>query len=331
MSNKLLIVESPTKARTLERFLKGKGFTILSSNGHIVDLPKKSLSVDLEHDFKPTYVTIKGKSKILKAIKEAAKTAEKIYLATDPDREGEAIAFHIAQKIDKKTVPYRILFYEITKESIEQALGEPGYINTHLVKSQQARRILDRLVGYLISPYLWKTVRRGLSAGRVQTVALRLIVEREAKIEKFTSIEYWTIDAYFEKGKAGRFQSSLAKLDGEKPEIGSEKNADELISEIKKQSFKVTKYEKRKVAKSPPPPFITSNLQLEASSRYNYSAKQTMLIAQQLYEGIDIGKAGPVGLITYMRTDSFRISEKAQQEARQFIGDSIGKEYVPAE
>jgi DNA topoisomerase-1 len=331
MKDKLLIVESPTKARTLERYLKGKGFTILSSNGHIVDLPKKSLSVDLEHDFKPTYVTIKGKTKILKAIKEAAKTAENIYLATDPDREGEAIAFHIAQQIDKKTVPYRILFYEITKESIEQALKEPGYINTHLVKSQQARRILDRLVGYLISPYLWKTVRRGLSAGRVQTVALRLIVEREAEIDQFQVSEYWTIEAWFKKRKNKQFQSSLAKLDGRKPEINSEKNANELISEIRKQSFTVTKYEKKNVSKSPPPPFITSNLQLEASSRYNFSAKQTMLIAQQLYEGIDIGKEGPAGLITYMRTDSFRVSEKAQQEARRFIGDSIGNDYVPAE
>lgn len=329
MNTKLLIVESPTKARTLERYLKGKGFNILSSNGHIVDLPKKSLSVDLEHDFKPTYVTIKGKNKIMKAIKDAATTAQEVYLATDPDREGEAIAFHIAQRIGGKIVPYRILFYEITKESIEQALSEPGYINTNLVKSQQARRILDRLVGYLISPYLWKTVRRGLSAGRVQTVALRLIVEREAEIDKFQSTEYWTIDACFEKKDDGKFQSSLAKLDGKKPRIGSEKDADKIISEIKKQAFAVSSYEKKEVSKSPPPPFITSNLQLEASSRFNFSTKQTMLIAQQLYEGIDIGEEGPVGLITYMRTDSFRIAEKAQAEARRYIADEIGKRYVP--
>jgi DNA topoisomerase-1 len=329
MDDKLLIVESPTKARTLERYLKGKGFTILSSNGHILDLARKSLSIDIENDFNPTYAVIKGKSKILKKIKDAAKTAESIYLATDPDREGEAISFHLAQKIGKKVVPYRILFYEITKESIEQALKEPGYINIHLVKSQQARRILDRLVGYLISPYLWKTVRRGLSAGRVQTVALRLIVEREEDIDRFETREYWTIEAKFRKRDDGQFPSSLARIEGKKPEIPSEKTADGIIAEVKKQTFKVSQYDKKKVSQTPPPPFITSNLQLEASSRYNFSTKQTMLIAQQLYEGIDIGEEGPVGLITYMRTDSFRISEKAQKEARQFITDRFGKDYVP--
>jgi len=329
MDIKLLVVESPTKARTLERFLSGKGYTILSSNGHIIDLPKSKLSVDLKNDFKPTYDIIKGKSKIVKAIKKAAKEAAQIFLATDPDREGEAIAYHITQVIDERKVPFRVLFYEITKSGIEKALEEPGYINQNLVKSQQARRILDRLVGYKISPYLWKTVRRGLSAGRVQTVALRLVCERENAIDKFIKEEYWTIEAIFKKKDDGQFKASLVKIDDKKPEIKKENDADVVLSGIKGEKYEISKYEKKNVEKSPPPPFITSNLQLEGSSKFNFSAKQTMVIAQQLYEGIELGEEGPVGLITYMRTDSVRVSEKAQKEAREFIKNEFGDNFVP--
>jgi len=329
VGKKLLIIESPTKARTLERYLKGKGYTILSSNGHIIDLPKNKLSVDVENNFKPTYAIIKGKTKLIKQLRKAAKDASSIFLATDPDREGEAIAHHLAQEIAEKIVPFRVLFYEITQESIEKALEEPGYINLNLVKSQQARRILDRLVGYKVSPYLWKTVRRGLSAGRVQTVALRLVVEREEAIECFEKEEYWTIEALFKKEGNGEFRSSLAKISEKKPSITSEKDAEKLLANIKKAAYKVSKYEKKNVSKSPPPPFITSGIQQDASVRFNFSAKQTMVLAQQLYEGIELGKEGPVGLITYMRTDSFRIAEKAQNEALSYIKDEFGETYIP--
>ena len=329
LSDKLLIVESPTKARTLERYLRGKGYNILSSNGHIMDLPKNKLGVDIENGFKPTYDVIKGKLKIVKIIKKAAKNASSIFLATDPDREGEAIAYHIAQKIDERKVPFRVLFYEITKENIEKALEDPGYINLNLVKSQQARRILDRLVGYKISPYLWKTVRRGLSAGRVQSVALRLVCERENAIKDFVKEEYWTIEPTFKNKDNENFKASLVKIDEKKPKIETEKDADALVSEIKKEEYIISKYEKKNVEKSPPPPFITSNLQLEASTKFNFSAKQTMAIAQQLYEGIELGEEGPVGLITYMRTDSFRVSEKAQEEAIKFIKSEFGDKFVP--
>jgi len=329
LNDKLLIVESPTKARTIGKYLSGKGYNVLSSNGHIKDLPKNKISVDVKNGFKPTYEIIKGKIRIVKAIAKAAKSASHIYLATDPDREGEAIAYHIAQEIGQKRVPFRVLFYEITKDGVEKALKSTSYINTNLVKSQQTRRILDRLVGYKISPYLWKTVRRGLSAGRVQTVALRLVCEREDKVTNFIKEEYWTIEATFAKNKDETFKASLIKIDGKKPEIETEKSAVKFISEIKKEQYKVSKYEKKKVEKSPPPPFITSNLQLEASRRFNFSAKQTMVIAQQLYEGIELGKEGPVGLITYMRTDSFRVSEKAQEEARKFVKGKFGAQFVP--
>ncbi len=329
MSNKLLIVESPTKARTIERYLRGKGFTVLSSNGHIKDLPKNKLSVDIKNDFKPTYEVIKGKSKIVKTLKRAAKDVSQIFLATDPDREGEAIAYHITQEIGERKVPFRVLFYEITKEGIEKSLKEPGYINVNLVKSQQTRRILDRLVGYKISPYLWKTVRRGLSAGRVQTVALRLVCEREDAINNFVEEEYWTIEATFQKKKDGNFKASLVRIDGKKPKIEKEKDSNVIISEIKKEEYAISKYEKKNVEKSPPPPFITSNLQITASGKFNFSAKQTMVVAQQLYEGVELGEEGPVGLITYMRTDSFRVSEKSQEEARKFIMTEFGDKFVP--
>ncbi|OQX53454.1 MAG: DNA topoisomerase I [Candidatus Cloacimonas sp. 4484_209] len=326
---KLLVVESPTKAKTIARYLKGEGFNVLSSNGHIKDLKKNELSVDIENNFKPTYVIIKGKSKIVKTIKAASKKADAVFIATDPDREGEAIAYHISQEIDSQKVPFRVLFYEITQDSIKQGLKEPGYININLVKSQQARRILDRLVGYKISPYLWKTIRRGLSAGRVQTVALRLICEREDQIEKFVKKEYWTIQAEFEKLTKEHFKANLVKIDGKKPDIKTEKETDKLIVEIGKEKYEVLSYEEKKVEKSPPPPYITSNLQLEASRKFNFSAKQTMMIAQQLFEGIELGEEGPVGLITYMRTDSFRVSEKSVEEARKFISSDFGEQYLP--
>ncbi len=329
LKKKLLIVESPTKAKTIQQYLDSRGFEVLSSNGHIKDLPKNKLSVDIKNEFKPTYEVISGKSRILSKLKKASKDASDIFLATDPDREGEAIAFHLAQEISDRKVPFRVLFYEITKEGIEKAIKDPGYVNLNLVKSQQARRILDRLVGYKVSPYLWKTIRRGLSAGRVQTVALRLICEKEKTIEDFIKEEYWELEATFEKNNNGEFVATLVQIAGKKPEIKNVKDASRVTAETKKEKYETVKYEKKNVEKSPPPPFITSNLQLEASRVLNFSAKQTMRIAQQLYEGIELGKEGPVGLITYMRTDSFRISEKARNEARKFIGDEFGDRFLP--
>jgi len=329
MSKKLLIVESPTKARTIQRYLDAKGFKVLSSNGHIKDLPKNKLSVDVKNEFNPTYEAIAGKSRIIRNLKKASKDASDIFIATDPDREGEAIAFHIAQEVSDRKVPFRVLFYEITKEGIEKALKNPGYINLNLVKSQQARRILDRLVGYKVSPYLWKTIRRGLSAGRVQTVALRLICEKEDAIEDFEKQEYWQLAGTFKKENGNTFTAELVKVSGKKPEMKTEKDANSIEVQVKKERYKVVKYENKNVKKSPPPPFITSNLQLEASKMLNFTAKQTMMIAQQLYEGIELGTEGAVGLITYMRTDSVRISEKAQDKARKFIKDEFGERFIP--
>jgi DNA topoisomerase-1 len=329
VSKNLIIVESPTKVRTIKRYLKGKAFSVVSSNGHVKDLPKKKLGVDVKKHFTATYEIIQGKSKILKKIKKEAEKASNIFLATDPDREGEAIAFHIVQEINERKVPRRVLFYEITKSGVEEALQDPGYLNMNLVKSQQARRILDRLVGYKVSPYLWKTVRGGLSAGRVQTVALRLICEREEKIEKFVKKEYWTLDGIFKKIDDGEFKCSLKKIGKKKPVIESSEAAEELIESIKKESFSVSEYKEKNVKRSPPPPLITSSLQQEASKRFNFSAKRTMMVAQQLYEGVEIGEEGPVGLITYMRTDSFRISEKEMENARKFIKNEFGDRFLP--
>ncbi|RKX66527.1 type I DNA topoisomerase [candidate division TA06 bacterium] len=321
----LIIVESPTKAKTIQKYFK-KGYKVISSVGHIIDLPKSKLGIDIESNFTPHYITIKGKGKVIKNIKDQSRIADEVFIATDPDREGEAIAYFIKTVVENENVK-RALFYEITKEACEKSLKESGDIDYNKVEAQKARRVLDRLVGYLISPYLWKLIKSGLSAGRVQTVALRLICEREDKIRNFKEEEYWTVKVLFKKDSSD-FTCDLVKIDGKKPEISSEKQANDVKNDILKSAFHVTKYQKSKRKQQPPPPYITSSLQIEASRKLNFSAKKTMMVAQQLFEGIDLGKKGTTGLITYMRTDSTRISEKARESAKQFIASTYGEEYT---
>ncbi|MEO2083401.1 MAG: type I DNA topoisomerase, partial [Desulfurobacteriaceae bacterium] len=331
MGKKLLIVESPAKAKTIQKYL-GKDFIVKASMGHLIDLPENEFGVDIEKDFKPKYVTIKGKDKILREIKKAAKESEEVYLATDPDREGEAISWHIANALKriKKDGIYRIRFHEITKKAITEAVKNPDKIDENKVYAQQARRILDRIVGYTISPLLSKRFKKALSAGRVQSVALRLICDREEEIRKFVPKEYWTVEALFKKGE-GTFQGKLHSVNGKKLGkfgVPDEKSAEELVNKAKEASFKVTRVERKERKRKPLPPFITSTLQQEASKRFGFPAKLTMQIAQQLYEGIDLGNER-VGLITYMRTDSTRVSEEAVKEARRFIKEKLGSNYLP--
>jgi len=332
MGKKLLIVESPAKAKTIQRYL-GKDFIVKASMGHVIDLPEKEFGVDIEKDFKPKYVTIKGKDKILREIKKTAKEAEAVYLATDPDREGEAISWHIANALKrlKKDGIYRVRFHEITKKAIAEAVKNPDKIDENKVNAQQARRILDRIVGYTISPLLSKRFKKALSAGRVQSAALRLICDREEEIRKFVPKEYWTVEATFEKEKS-EFPAKLHAVDGKKLDkfsIENEKQAKELVERAKSAAFTVTRVEKKERRRRPYPPFITSTLQQEASKRFGFPAKLTMQIAQQLYEGIDLGSER-VGLITYMRTDSTRVSDEAVKEARKFIKEAFGKESLPS-
>jgi DNA topoisomerase-1 len=323
----LVIVESPTKAKTIGKYL-GRGYDVKATVGHVRDLPTRELGVDVDNNFEPKYVTIKGKTKTLAEIKKAAKTASRIYLATDPDREGEAIAWHVAGQLDTKAPIHRVLFEEITKAGVERAMAHPQAIDDKKVDAQQARRILDRLVGYKASPILWKSIRTGLSAGRVQTVALRLIVEREREIRAFTAVEYWSIDALC--AKAGQtFEASLHKIDGHKPQLHTEVEATAVVSELKAMPFVVSKVEKRQRKKRPGAPFTTSTLQQEAAKKLSFSSRRTMRAAQDLYEGIDVGEEGPVGLITYMRTDSVRVSPEAITAVRVFIGEKYGKPYLP--
>ncbi len=329
---KLLIVESPAKAKTIQKYL-GKDFIVKASMGHVIDLPEKEFGVDIEKGFKPKFVTIKGKDKILKEIKEAAKKSDEIYLATDPDREGEAISWHIANALKrvKKDSIYRVRFHEITKKAIQEAVKNPDKIDENKVYAQHARRILDRIVGYTISPLLSRKFKRALSAGRVQSVALRLICDREEEIRKFVPKEYWTVEGIFKK-EDKELPAKLWAVDGRKLgkfDIPDEKAANELVERAKQASFRVVKVERKERRRKPLPPFITSTLQQEASKRFGFPAKLTMQIAQQLYEGIDLGNER-VGLITYMRTDSTRISDEAVKEAREFIKEEIGKEYLPA-
>lgn len=346
----LVIVESPAKAKTINKIL-GSDFSVKASIGHVKDLPKKKLGVDVEKNFEPNYEIIPGKEKIIKELKDAARNADKIYLATDPDREGEAIAYHIAEEIreDKKQKAevskkkiYRITFHEITERAVKEAIKNPGDIDINKVEAQQARRILDRLVGYNLSPFLWKKVRRGLSAGRVQSVAVRLIVDREREIESFKKREYWTIEALLQPSDLSlqpfwsrlyKYKGSLViNRDAEEDKqflITDSETANKVANEIRDKDFYVEKIDRRLKKKSPPPPFITSTIQQEAARRLKFPAKKTMMIAQQLYEGIDLGKEGSVGLITYMRTDSFKVSEDAQKWARQLIAEQFGKDYVP--
>jgi DNA topoisomerase-1 len=328
MAKSLLIVESPAKARTIKKYL-GKGFEVLASVGHVKDLPKSRIGVDVANDFQPEYVVIKGKGTVIKDIKKAARAAEKVFLAPDPDREGEAIAWHIAEEIKDKDKVCRVLFNEITKRGIEEALKHPLPLNQHKFEAQQTRRILDRLVGYQISPILWDKVRRGLSAGRVQSVAVRVICEREKEIKAFISQEYWSVTVGLEGKTPPPFEAKLARVKGEKPVLGNEAQTNAVLKSIDGADFTVLKVEKKARKKNPTPPFITSTLQQEAARKLGFSAKKTMMLAQRLYEGIDFGDEGPVGLITYMRTDSTHIADEAITELRNYIAEKYGDDYLP--
>jgi len=331
MGKSLLIVESPTKVNTLKKIV-GKDFIIKASVGHLKDLPKKKLGVDVDNDFEPEYITIRGKGKILQELKTAAKKVDTIYLAPDPDREGEAIAHHIGIEVAKFTKGkiYRVAFNEITKKAVLEALKNPTELNLNRVNAQQARRILDRLVGYKISPILWKKVHRGLSAGRVQSVALRIVCEREREILAFKSKEYWSITLELEGSCKPKFQAKLFKINDDKAEIGNKEEADKILKGLEGSSLVLESIIKKERKRNPSAPFITSSLQQEASRKLNFSPKKTMMLAQKLYEGIKLEKKGTVGLITYMRTDSVRLSDQALEEVRGFIPERYGKEYLPA-
>jgi DNA topoisomerase I len=332
MPKALVIVESPTKAKTINKYL-GKQYVVKASLGHIKDLPKKDLAVDVDHDFQPRYEVIEGKKKLITELKQTAKKVEQVYLAADPDREGEAICFHLQEELrdGKKNGPriYRVMFNEITKRAIQKAFQEPGQVNGHLVDAQQARRVLDRLVGYKISPLLWDKVRRGLSAGRVQTVALRLIVEREREIRAFVKREYWTIDVDLAAQKPPVLTARLLRQNDEAPEIGNQEAAGALVAQLQGAAYTVKSVGTREKKRNPVAPFITSTLQQESSRKLRFSVKRTMMLAQRLYEGVELGKEGSVGLITYMRTDSTRVSDDALRDVRQYVGDRYGKEFLP--
>lgn len=328
MADYLVIVESPAKAKTIERYL-GKKYKVKASMGHIRDLPKSQMGIDVEKYYEPRYITIRGKGPVLKDLKSAAKKVKKVYLAADPDREGEAIAWHLAHSLEiDESSDCRVVFNEITKDAIQESFKHPRSINMDLVDAQQARRILDRLVGYNISPLLWKKVKKGLSAGRVQSVAVKMIIEREREIEKFVPEEYWSIEGNFLKGEEP-FNGSFYGMDGEKRALGNKEEVDEVLGQLKGKQFSVEKVNKRERKRNPALPFTTSSLQQEAARKLNFRARKTMMVAQQLYEGIDLGgKQGITGLITYMRTDSTRISETAQKEAISYIEENYGKEFL---
>ncbi|MBN2093697.1 type I DNA topoisomerase [candidate division KSB1 bacterium] len=329
MGKSLVIVESKAKTKTIAKFL-GKDYIVLPSIGHIKDLPKGKLGIDIDNGFNPQYITIRGKGEVLKQLRTAAQNSTHVFIATDPDREGEAIAWHIADEIQSKNSNIkRVLFNEITLSGIKKGMGNPLDIDYNLVEAQKARRILDRLVGYQVSPFLWKTIFRGLSAGRVQSVALRLLCEREAEIEAFISEEYWTITAQLSRKDANPFFSRLVKINQKDPQIKVEKEALAYVEELKGCHYKILQIKKKKISKTPPPPYTTSTLQQEASRRLGYSTRKIMTIAQGLYEGVEIGTEGSVGLITYMRTDSTRVANEALEAAREYIYDAYGKEYLP--
>lgn len=339
----LVIVESPAKAKTIQKYL-GTGYEVIASMGHIRDLPKSKMGVDVENDFAPQYVDMKGKEDVIKELRKYAKKCDKIYLATDPDREGEAISWHIAQMLNLDINDNnRVAFNEITKSGVQSGMNNPHKIDTDLVNAQQARRILDRLVGYELSPFLWKKVKKGLSAGRVQTVTVSIIVDRENAIRKFVPKEYWSIDAKFTAPSSEKvFEASLVSVDGKKInipdqsgktdskkiEISCKEDADSILERLKNAEYKVNSVKKRVTKKQPSPPFITSTMQQEASKKLNFSSKRTMKTAQELYEGVDIEGIGAVGLITYMRTDSLRISAEAKNSAAQYIETVYGKKYL---
>ncbi len=336
MKNSLVIVESPTKAKTIGNIL-GKEYSIASSMGHIIDLPRKKIGVDIENNFKPFFVVISGRKKILDGLKVKAADKQRIYIATDPDREGEAIGWHIKGKLPKDKKFLRVIFHEITPQAVKEAFDKPRDFDLNMVEAQLTRRILDRIVGYFLSPLLWRKIGRGLSAGRVQSVALRLIVQRERKIEEFKPVEYWEIEAELEKSAASSqgaglrsFIAKLEEVDSKKVEIKNKQEADKLVRDLKKKTYIVTEVKQSEKKRNPSPPFITSTMQQESFNRLRFTATRTMIIAQQLYEGIEIGKDAPVGLITYMRTDSTHIASSALKEVRNFISKNFGQDYLPA-
>lgn len=326
---KLLIVESPAKAGTIKKYL-GKDYTVMASMGHIIDLPKSQLGVDVDNDFNPKYITIRGKGPLLTQLKKEAKASEKVYLATDPDREGEAISWHLANalNIDTKSM-CRVTFNEITKTAVKNAIKEPRSIDMDLVDAQQARRVLDRIVGYKISPILWEKIKKGLSAGRVQSVAARLICDRENEILNFTPREYWTIDALLGDTKSKKtFNAKYCGKGSSPEELPDSESADKVLAALEGKDFIVSDVKRGESKRNPPPPFTTSTLQQDASRKINFNPAKTMQTAQTLYEGVNLGKLGTVGLITYMRTDSLRISDDAQKEAEIFLREEYGNEYV---
>ncbi|MDQ3856066.1 MAG: type I DNA topoisomerase [Chloroflexota bacterium] len=337
MASRLVIVESPAKAKTIGKYL-GRAYSVKASMGHVRDLPKSKLGVDVEHDFNPQYLIPRDKNKTVKELKASVDSAQEVYLATDPDREGEAIAWHLAQATGATSrKARRVVFHEITPTAIKAAMAQPREIDQQLVDAYQARRVLDRLVGYKISPLLWKKVKGGLSAGRVQSVALRLVVDREREIEAFESVEYWTVAADLSKQPArGRkatrkdqFRAELYRAHGRKPELAQEEDAAQITRDLEGAVYRVAEVKQREVQRRPSPPFTTSTLQQEASRKLNFNARRTMSTAQKLYEGVKLGKEGEVGLITYMRTDSTNVASVAQAEARDVIGDRFGAAYVP--
>ncbi|HTQ56174.1 MAG TPA: type I DNA topoisomerase [Bryobacteraceae bacterium] len=332
MPKALVIVESPVKAKTINKYL-GKQYVVKASLGHIKDLPKKDLAVDVEHGFAPRYEIIEGKRKLINELKQTAKKVEAVYLAADPDREGEAICYHLQEELqgkkDGEPQIYRVMFNEITKNAIQKAFQKPGMVDERLVDAQQARRVLDRLVGYKISPLLWDKVRRGLSAGRVQTVALRVIVEREAEIAAFVKNEYWTVDVDLAGRKPPHLSARLIKKDDQAPQLGSREATDLLLAQLEGADYIVKSVSTREKRRNPVAPFITSTLQQESSRKLRFSVKRTMILAQRLYEGIELGKEGAVGLITYMRTDSTRIAQEAIDDVRAYIAVKFGPEYLP--
>jgi DNA topoisomerase-1 len=330
MPQSLIIVESPTKVKTIKKYL-GADFEVRASMGHVKDLPKSTLGIDMENNFEPTYHVIETKKKIIAELKKAAKNADNIYLAPDPDREGEAIAWHVADEIAAKgKTVRRVLFNDLTESTILEAISHPLALNFNKYEAQQTRRILDRLVGYQISPLLWEKVKRGLSAGRVQSVAVRIICDREAEINRFVPEEYWNMTASLEGSNPPPFEARLVKIDGKKAKVVNEAQSAELVERLQHSPFIVDRVERKETKRSPSPPFTTSKLQQEASRKLGFSAKKTMSVAQRLYEGVELGKEGSVGLITYMRTDSVRIAEDALKDARQLIREHYGPDYLPA-
>ena len=331
MDKSLIIVESPSKARTINRYLD-KSFIVEATVGHIKNLPKSKIGILIDDGYQPIYETIKGKEEVIRHLKSLARKVNQVYIATDPDREGEAIAWHIAQEIESENRNiFRVLFHEITESGVAEAMSIPQKIDKKLVNSQQARRVMDRIVGYKISPFVWKTVFYGLSAGRVQSVALRLVCEREVEIRNFVPQEYWTITGEFKGERTDSFFAKLIKINDEGLDIRNERVAQEYVLDIERKSFVVADTQRKQIKRNPPPPFITSSLQQEASARLRFSTKKTMTLAQRLYEGIELGPAGGVGLITYMRTDSTRLSKEAVAAVREYIYSTYGGDYLPRE